>query len=353
MSDPGKIDTRSIERRALLAGSAVFALTSIHHVYGGIHYGTPWRIHAAAVAALAAIAMLFTLRISRAKAGSRTGRAAWWAFWSIGTVVFVLLFGVFEGAYNHVLKDLLFLAGTSLAHMRQLFPPPMYEMPNDWFFEVTGVLQVIPAALTANYLARLLGGRRQPRGTSGKSRVGVDGGFDGGFDAGVAKRGTSVPRLATIAQRTIRVTGPLLVALGLLFWTGRALPLLPFHMSIGLLFVLALILLGAVAARVGVRRAQVALIVALALLIPIVGVIQARLLPGSWHWLVKLFHLLIGIAGMIVAARVGRSIRDRAPAPGSVGPRPVAEPSLAARGEASRPGLSTPSFGRTRPSRPR
>jgi hypothetical protein len=38
--------------------------------------------------------------------------------------------------------------------MTRLFPPPTYEMPNDLFFELTGVLHVVPAARAAG---RLLG----------------------------------------------------------------------------------------------------------------------------------------------------------------------------------------------------
>ena len=359
MFDSTNPDTRSIERRALLAGSAVSALTIIHHAYGAFRYGTPWRMHAAAVAALAVAMLLVALGVSRARADSRTGRVAWWAFWSIDAVIFVLFVGIFEGAYNHVLKNVLFFAGTPFALMRQLFPPPMYEMPNDWFFEVTGVLQVVPAALTAYYLAPLL--RLRPRRASEKRRAGAAGGSVGGAGratgvggvGGVgdvagdvaghpAKSGTKMPRLAAIALWTIRVTGPLLVTLGILFWTGRALTLLPLHMAIGLLFTLALLLLGAVAARAGVRRAQVALTIALALIIPIVGVTQTRLLPGSWHWLVKILHLLIGIVGMVAATRVGRAIRDGDQPRLSPSP-PVAEPPLAVFGEASRSGRSIPS----------
>lgn len=123
------------------------------------------------------------------------------------------------------------------------------------------------------------------------------------------KNGATVPRLATIAQWTIRATGPLLVTLGILFWTGRALKLLPLHMSLGIIFVIALIIIGVIATRARVRRKEAALAVALALIIPIVGMAQTRLLPGSWHWLVRVVHLLIGVAGMVVAARLGRTIR--------------------------------------------
>jgi hypothetical protein len=44
--------------------------------------------------------------------------------------------------------------------MRQLFPPLKYELPNDVFFETTGVLQVVPAAITGYYLYRFIQERR-------------------------------------------------------------------------------------------------------------------------------------------------------------------------------------------------
>jgi hypothetical protein len=118
--------------------------------------------------------------------------------------------------------------------------------------------------------------------------------------------------LTTIALWTVRVTGPIQVVLGLLFWTGRALTLLPLHMLIGMVFVLALLVLGGAAAWAGLRRSLVLLTFALGIVIPVFGVTQPRLLPGPAHWVVRLAHLLIGIAAMIVAARLAGFIRSRA-----------------------------------------
>jgi hypothetical protein len=47
--------------------------------------------------------------------------------------------------------------------MRRLFPPPTYEMPNNAFFEVTGVLQIAPGIVTGYYLYRFLSERRKLR----------------------------------------------------------------------------------------------------------------------------------------------------------------------------------------------
>jgi hypothetical protein len=117
-------------------------------------------------------------------------------------------------------------------------------------------------------------------------------------------------KLTTIAQWVVRLTGPLMVTLGILFWTGRALTLLPLHMLLGIVFVVALWLLSGLAAWAGLRRALVLLSVALGLIIPIFGMMQSRLLPGPAHWVVKVVHLLIGLGAMVVAARLARFIRS-------------------------------------------
>jgi hypothetical protein len=69
--------------------------------------------------------------------------------------VAVLMIGTFEGLYNHVVKNVLYFGGASSALMTRLFPPPTYELPNDLFFEITGLLQVVPATLAAWYLYRM------------------------------------------------------------------------------------------------------------------------------------------------------------------------------------------------------
>ena len=116
--------------------------------------------------------------------------------------------------------------------------------------------------------------------------------------------------LTNIAQWIVRLTGPTQVVLGLLFWTGRALTLLPLHMLMGMLFVLAYLVLAGLAAWAALRPALVVLTVAWGLVIPAFGIIQSRLLPGPAHWVVKLAHLLIGIVAMIVAARLARFVRS-------------------------------------------
>ncbi|MGQ0812522.1 MAG: hypothetical protein ACT4OO_15040 [Nitrospiraceae bacterium] len=54
-----------------------------------------------------------------------------------------------------MVKDALYFSGTPLWLMQKLFPPPIYELPDDVFFELTGVLQLF-VALWSGYCAKRL-----------------------------------------------------------------------------------------------------------------------------------------------------------------------------------------------------
>jgi hypothetical protein len=119
-------------------------------------------------------------------------------------------------------------------------------------------------------------------------------------------------QLATsIAQWVIRLTGVTQVTLGLLFWSGRAYNLLPLHMLIGMVFVIALWVLAGLAAwaRLGMR--WVLLAVGWGILVPLFGIVHPRLLPGPAHWVVRVVHLLIGIAAMVIAGKLAGYVRKR------------------------------------------
>jgi hypothetical protein len=118
---------------------------------------------------------------------------------------------------------------------------------------------------------------------------------------------------ATVAQMAVRLLGLVLIVLGILFWTGNALSLVPVHMLAGLLLVLSLWTLAFLAARSGVQPGFVALAFLWGLLVPVLGLTQGMLLVGSGHWLVQILHLLVGLAAIGQAEGLGQRIK-RAPA---------------------------------------
>ena len=146
------MSTRSPDRagaRMIPYAHATLLLTVVHHVYGAVRYATPFRAHGAAVA-LAVAGVLAALAWARRRAPGRpAGRVAGWAAALLVLVVPVLTVGAFEGVYNHVLKVALYLGGAPGGLLPILFPPPVYQPPDDVWFELTGVLQVVPAALAA------------------------------------------------------------------------------------------------------------------------------------------------------------------------------------------------------------
>jgi peroxiredoxin len=137
-----------------VAALAVLALTTIHHAYGAFAFGTPWRLHILVLVVPVTIGIAVTLRYSAVTSGHRAGQRS-----ALFAAVLILLFpvgaiGLYEGGYNHVLKNLIYFIGGE-AQARALFPPPLYEMPRDIFFEVTGVAQFPLSIVTAVFTLRL------------------------------------------------------------------------------------------------------------------------------------------------------------------------------------------------------
>jgi hypothetical protein len=123
---------------------------------------------------------------------------------------------------------------------------------------------------------------------------------------------------ATIIQVLIRLLGLIMIVLGLLFWTGNALALIPVHMLLGMTLVLLLWTQAVLAARAGAGASLVALGLVWGLVVVALGMMQNRLLPGE-------FHLLVGIAAIGLADRLaGRAKRDRLAAePNDTTPRSI------------------------------
>jgi hypothetical protein len=104
----------------------------------------------------------------------------------------------------------------------------------------------------------------------------------------------------------IRLSWLVQLVLGLAFWTGNLLALVPAHMLNGLLFTLLFEAEAGLAAWTRVSWRLVLLSVAWGLLVPGLGVTQAALLPGDLHWLIQVAHLLVGLVAIDLAQRLAR-----------------------------------------------
>jgi hypothetical protein len=117
---------------------------------------------------------------------------------------------------------------------------------------------------------------------------------------------------ATVAQMLVRACGLVLIVLGILFWTGGALALVPVHMLLGLVLVLSLWTLAFIGARSGLPPGLVVAAFLWGLVVPIFGVTQDQLLTGGGHWLIRVLHLLAGLVAIGLAEGLGARIK-RAP----------------------------------------
>jgi hypothetical protein len=99
-----------------------------------------------------------------------------------------------------------------------------------------------------------------------------------------------------ISSIVLRVCGVLALILGLLLWNGSALNLIPVHMLLGVLVVLSLWIIG-VGQFFSRNGSWIITICALAVgvLVIIVGITQSSLMVGSFHWVIKVLHLLLGM----------------------------------------------------------
>ncbi len=110
------------------------------------------------------------------------------------------------------------------------------------------------------------------------------------------------------ATAVLTVAGILALVLGLLFWVGLGAGLISMHMLLGLLAVGALWIgaIGQAFTTSGNWPIALAALLVGALTIWL-GMTQATLLSGSFHWIVELVHLMLGLAivglGHMAAAR--------------------------------------------------
>jgi hypothetical protein len=115
-------------------------------------------------------------------------------------------------------------------------------------------------------------------------------------------------RLTVMLRLLLRISGVLALALGIALWTGHGYQYLKLHMWLGFVVTFDLLLLAIVSifARVQPVLALVSIVWAAAL--PVLGIAQMRIVPGSNHWMIEVLHFILGLG----AIGLGEALAKRA-----------------------------------------
>jgi hypothetical protein len=113
----------------------------------------------------------------------------------------------------------------------------------------------------------------------------------------------------TVAQWVVRITGVLLLILGLLIWTEGMSSLISVHMLLGLLLFVGLLVLAALSPRAGVPVGLAAGVAVVAIVMLALGMTQDSLLPGPNHWIIQILHLLVGMTAVGMGEAIGGRMR--------------------------------------------
>jgi len=122
-------------------------------------------------------------------------------------------------------------------------------------------------------------------------------------------------RVITISAWILRVGVLLAIILGILLWTGNFDNIKSIHMLVGIIVVLALWTIGLVQGfQKGGSFGLAAATFVVGLALAIVGLYQEQWLTSSFHWIIQVIHLLLGLStiglGEMIAGRTRRRARE-------------------------------------------
>ena len=101
----------------------------------------------------------------------------------------------------------------------------------------------------------------------------------------------------------MRIAMFLQIIVGIGLWTGHLYGLIDVHRTIGILFVLSLWIIAVIAMAQRRSVGLGAFAIAWGVLVTALGFMQQGILIGDWHWVVRVVHLVIGVASVGIAER--------------------------------------------------
>jgi hypothetical protein len=114
-----------------------------------------------------------------------------------------------------------------------------------------------------------------------------------------------------VAMKALIGSGALLLILGVIIWVADAHQLVGVHIALGVVLILSLWTICAIAARSGVPAGAVAFAAAWGVLVVVLGLSQEELVPGDGHWTIEVLHLLISMGAIWWGRRLARMIGSR------------------------------------------
>src|SRR5512134_1797919 len=114
-----------------------------------------------------------------------------------------------------------------------------------------------------------------------------------------------------VAMKALLGSGVLLLVLGAIIWVADAHQLVGVHIALGVVLVLSLWTICAIAARSGVAAGAVAFAAGWGVLVVVLGLAQEELVPGDRHWTIQVLHVQISMGAIWWGRRLAKLIQRR------------------------------------------
>lgn len=116
-------------------------------------------------------------------------------------------------------------------------------------------------------------------------------------------------KTANVALITLQATAVVQIVLGLLFWMGIAKGLVPLHIAVGAVLVIALWTLSVIGVRAKVGAVLTVSALVWGLLTLGLGMGQHNTLKGSSHWIIEVIHFGVGLIAIGMGSVIGKKLK--------------------------------------------
>jgi hypothetical protein len=112
-----------------------------------------------------------------------------------------------------------------------------------------------------------------------------------------------------VAIMLTRLLGVVQIVLGIVLWIGVARSTVPLHAALGSLLVLAIWIIAVIALFALPQRGLALFTLVWGAIVLWLGMAQTRLVVGSGHWVIRVAHLVIGLAALGLAESLASATR--------------------------------------------